>query len=104
MYLGKFWPLVLLYVFLTTLCQCVRKPRNIIVLLGDDIGWNEVRQSQKIDVKNTQSTTMLFSYNLKVSWHNPNFLTPNLEVNNLISLNDYKQDFRFRNLKVRGCC
>lgn len=51
MYLGKFWLLVLLYMFLTTLCQCVRKPRNIIVLLGDDIGWNEVRQSQKIDVK-----------------------------------------------------
>ena len=83
MYSGKFWLLVLLLMFLTTLCQCVRKPRNIIVLLGDDIGWNEVRQSQKVDVKK-----MFFSYYIKVSWHNPNFLTPNLEVNYKISLNE----------------
>jgi len=46
---------ILLSLLLSTVCNSVRKPRNIIVLLGDDIGWNEV------------------------SWHNPTFLTPNLE-------------------------
>ena len=37
---------------------CLSKggPRNIILLVGDDIGWNEV------------------------SWNNPSFLTPNMEV------------------------
>ena len=73
--------------FLTTLCQCVRKPRNIIVLLGDDIGWNEVRQNKDVDVKKRPIYNDVTFY-IKVSWHNPHFVTPNLEVNNLISLND----------------
>ena len=33
---------LLLSLLLSTVCNSVRKPRNIIVLLGDDIGWNEV--------------------------------------------------------------
>ena len=33
---------ILLLLLLSTFCNSVRKPRNIIVLLGDDIGWNEV--------------------------------------------------------------
>ena len=36
---------LLLSLFLSTVCNSVRKPRNIIVLLGDDIGWNEVSES-----------------------------------------------------------
>ena len=38
---------IVLYFFpLLVLCEGLKKPRNIIVLLGDDIGWNEVRQSK----------------------------------------------------------
>ena len=72
------------------------------MLLGDDIGWNEVRQNQDVDVKKRPIYNDVTFY-IKVSWHNPHFVTPNLEVNNFISLKDY-QDFRYRNLKMRGCC
>ena len=52
---------------------------------------------------NLQQCWFHITFYIKVSWHNPSFLTPNLEVNNFFKWLD-KQDFRFRNLKVRGCC